>query len=159
MWGGGGQNSWVFSAIPHLELGKAPLPKGLVLGQISVLNRPPLMLLMLVVSWPRCLGVSADAADAGRIVATLCVLLKHSCSRRAATCLSVYVWRKVGLLGQSLLTCRSLCVAMCSYVGTHLLVLTCYVGSKLLPPVLFSATFCLLQCGLAPAASLSWQLQ
>ena len=36
-----------------------------------------LMLLMLVVSWPRCLGVSADAADAGRIVivATLCVLL------------------------------------------------------------------------------------
>ena len=49
-------------------------------------NRPPLMLLMLawacrlmllmlVVSWPRCLGVSADAADAGRIVATLCVLL------------------------------------------------------------------------------------
>ena len=118
-----------------------------------------LMLLMLVVSWPRCLGVSADAADAGRIVATLCVLLQRSCSRRAATCLSVYVWRKVGLLGQNLLTCRSLCVAMCSYVGTKLLVLTCYVGSKLLPPVLFSATFCLLQCGLAPAASLSWQLQ
>ena len=28
------------------------------------------MLLMLVVSWPRCLGVSADAADAGRIVAS-----------------------------------------------------------------------------------------
>ena len=25
--------------------------------------------------WPRCLGVSADAADAGRIVATFCVRL------------------------------------------------------------------------------------
>ena len=70
--GGGGQNWWVFSAIPHLELGKTPLPKGLVLGQISVRR---LMLLMLVVSWPRCLGVSAEAADAGRIVATLRVLL------------------------------------------------------------------------------------
>ena len=47
-----------FSAIPHPELGKTLLPKGPVLGQISVLlgkwlfrrpkkNRPPLMLLML----------------------------------------------------------------------------------------------------------------
>ena len=37
--GGGkmGQNWWVFSANLHLELGKTLLPKGLVLGQISVL--------------------------------------------------------------------------------------------------------------------------
>ena len=34
-----------------------------------------LMLLMLVVSWPRCLGVPAAAADAGRITAKLRVLL------------------------------------------------------------------------------------
>ena len=64
--GGGrvGQDWWVFSAIPHLELGKTPSPKGPVLGQIAVLlgkwlfrrpkeNRPPLMLLML--AWACCL--------------------------------------------------------------------------------------------------------
>ena len=90
--GGVGQNSWVFSAIPHLELGKTPFWARFrsfgVSGFLDVQgkNKPPLMLLMLawacrlmllmlVVSWPRCLGVSADAADAGRIVATLCVLL------------------------------------------------------------------------------------
>ena len=61
-------------------LGKPPLPKGLVLGQISVI----------LGKWffrhlkekqassdaaDAGLGVSADPADAGRIVATLCVRL------------------------------------------------------------------------------------
>ncbi len=71
--GGGGQNSWVFSAIPHLELGKTPLPKGLVLGQISVLWGKWLF------RRPREKQASSDAADAGlgvsadagRIMATL----------------------------------------------------------------------------------------
>ena len=127
IWGGGvGQNSWVFSAIPHLELGKTPLPKGLVLGQISVflgkwLFRRPKEKQASSDAADAGLGVSADAADAGRIVATLsgrvgcdaadagrivatfCVRLYHSCSRHAATCLFVYVWRKVSMLGQNLL--------------------------------------------------------
>ena len=75
-----GQNSWVFSAIPHLELGKTPLPKGLVLGQISVLLgkwlfRRPKEKQASSDAADAGLGVSADAADAGRIVATLCVRL------------------------------------------------------------------------------------
>ena len=57
--GGVGQNSWVFSAIPHLELRKTPLPKGLVLGQISVLWGKWLF------RRPRVKQASSDAADAG----------------------------------------------------------------------------------------------
>ena len=71
-----GQNSWVFSAIPHLELGKTPLLKGLVLGQISVLwgkwlFRRPREKQASSDAADAGLGVSADAADAGRIMATL----------------------------------------------------------------------------------------
>ena len=78
--GGGGPNSWVFSAIPHLELEKTPLPKGLVLGQISVLLgkwlfRRPKEKQASSDAADAGLGVSADAADAGRIVATCCVRL------------------------------------------------------------------------------------
>ena len=76
MGGSRGQNWWVFSAIPHLELGKTPLPKGLVLGQISVLLgkwlfRSPKEKQASSDVADAGLGVSADAADAGRIVATL----------------------------------------------------------------------------------------
>ena len=78
-----------------------------------------LMLLMLVVSWPRCLGVSADAADAGRIVATLCVLssvlalgvLQHVCLSMFGEKLvcwvktfspgAVFVWQCVHMLEQN----------------------------------------------------------
>ena len=42
--------------------------------------------------------MSADAADAGRMLLMLVVSWP-----RCATCLSVYVWRKVGMLGQNLL--------------------------------------------------------
>ena len=67
--GEGGLNWWVYPAIPHLELGKTLLPKGLVLGQISVLLGKWLF------RRPKEKQASSDAADAGRIVATLCVLL------------------------------------------------------------------------------------
>ena len=40
---------------------------------------------------------------------------------------------------------------------TPLIDMLCW--TQLLPPVLCSATFGLLQCDLAPAASLPWQLQ
>ena len=78
--GGVGPNWWVFSAILHLELGKTLLPKGPVLGQISVLlgkwlfGRPKEKQASSDAA-DAGLGVSADAADAGRIVATLCVRL------------------------------------------------------------------------------------
>ena len=100
------------------------------------------MLLMLVVSWPRCACFSSVLALG---------VLQH-------VCLSMF-GEKLVCWVKTFSPVAVFYVAMCSYVGTKLLVLTCYVGSKLLPPVLFSATFCLLQCGLAPAASLSWRLQ
>ena len=86
------------------------------------------MLLMLVVSWPRCACFSSILALG---------VLQHVCLSMfgeklvcwVKTCFSpvaVFVWQCVHMLEQTL-------------------VLTCYVGSKLLPPVLFSATFCLLQ--------------
>ena len=70
IWGGGG----------GCELGKTPLPKRLVLGQISVilgkwLFRRPKEKQASSDAADAGLGVSADAADAGRIVATLCVRL------------------------------------------------------------------------------------
>ena len=104
-----------------------------------------LMLLMLVVSWPRCACFSSILALG---------VLQHVCLSMfgeklvcwVKTCFSpvaVFVW-----------PCDNVFICW-----NKTLVLTCYVGSKLLPPVLFSATFCLLQCGLAPAVSLPWQLQ
>ena len=53
-------------------------------------------------------------------------------------------------------------VAVCIWQGVNIIDQNCsywYIGSKLLPPVLFYSIFCLLQCGLAPAASLPWQHQ
>ena len=119
-----------------------------------------LMLLMLVVSWPRCLGVSAVMLlmlvvswPRSACVSTILALgmLPH-------VCLSMFGGKLVCWV-KTCLTCPGLCLARCSHVGTKLVLLTCYVGSKLLPPVLCSATFGLLQCKLAPAASLPWQLQ
>ena len=77
---GGGPKLVGFSAIPHLELSKTPLPKGLVLGQISVLLgkwlfRRPGEKQASSDAADAGLVVSADAADTGRIVATLRVLL------------------------------------------------------------------------------------
>ena len=68
-----GLNWWVFSAIPHLELGQTLLPKGLVLGQISVLLgkwlfRRPKEKQASSDAADAGLGVSADAADAGRML-------------------------------------------------------------------------------------------
>ena len=100
------------------------------------------MLLMLVVSWPRSACVSNVLALG---------MLPH-------VCLSMFGGKLVCWV-KTCLTCPRLCLARCSHVGTELLLLTCYVGSKLLPPVLCFATFGLLQCDLAPAASLPWQLQ
>ena len=60
-WGGGGVGGpeRVSSAIPHLELGKTLLPKGPVLGQISVLLGKWLF------RRPKEKQASSDAADAG----------------------------------------------------------------------------------------------
>ena len=126
---GVGLNWWVFSAIPHLELGKILLPKGLVLGQISVLlgkslfRRPKekqassdaadvglgvsadagRMLLMLVVSWPRFACFSSILALG---------VLQHVCLSMfgeklvcwVKTCFSpvaVFVWQGVNMLDQN----------------------------------------------------------
>ena len=68
--GGGGSGLAVFSAIPQLELDKTPLPKGPVLGQISVLlgkwlfGRPEERQASSDAA-DAGLGVSSDAADAG----------------------------------------------------------------------------------------------
>ena len=79
-WGrrGGGPKLVVFSAIPHLELGKTLLPKGIVLGQISVLLstwlfRRPKEKQASSDAADAGLGVSADAADAGRMLLMLVV--------------------------------------------------------------------------------------
>ena len=99
--GGGGPRFVGFFGYPPSGAGQNPVAKGArfrsfwVSGFLDVQrkNRPPLMLLMLawacrlmllmlVVSWPRCLGVSA--------VMLLMLVV-------------VYVWRKVSMLGQNLL--------------------------------------------------------
>ena len=74
--GGGGKIGGFFRLSPIWTL----LPKGLVSGQISVLLgkwllRRPKEKQASSNAADAGLGVSADAADAGRIVATLCVLL------------------------------------------------------------------------------------
>ena len=93
---------------------------------------------MLVVSWPRSACVSNVLALG---------MLPH-------VCLSMFGGKLVCWV-KTCLTCPRLCLARCSHVGTELLLLTSYVGSQLLPPVLCSATFGLLQCDLAPCSFLA----
>ena len=71
--GGVGQNWWVFSAIPHLELGKTLLPKRLVLGQISVLLGKWLF------RRPKEKQASSDAADAGLACRLMLLMLVVCC--------------------------------------------------------------------------------
>ena len=80
--GGGGvaQIRGFFRLSPIWSWKKTPLPKGLVWGQISVLLgkwlfRRPKEKQASSDAADAGLGVSADAADAGRIVATFCVRL------------------------------------------------------------------------------------
>ena len=138
-----GLNWWVFSAIPHLELGKILLPKGLVLGQISVLLgkwRPKEK----QASSDAGLGVSADAADAGRMLLMLVVswlrcvcfssilalgVLQHVCLSMfgekllcwVKTCFSpvaVFVWQGVNVLDQNCSRqCCSLQLSVCCNAG------------------------------------------
>ena len=70
---GVGQNWWVFSAIPHLELGKTLLPKRLVLGQISVLLGKWLF------RRPKEKQASSDAADAGLACRLMLLMLVVCC--------------------------------------------------------------------------------
>ena len=128
-----GPNWWVFSAIPHLELGKTLLPKGLVLALISVLSGKWLfgrtkekthassdaadaglgvsadaadagrMLLMLVVSWPRCACVSSILALG--VLQHVCLFMfgeKLVCwVKTCFTCHSLCVWQGVNMLDQN----------------------------------------------------------
>ena len=71
--------------------------------------------------------------------------------------MSVYVWRQVGMLGQNLLDLSQSLSGEVFTCWDKTPLIDMYVGSKLLRPVLCSATFGLLQCDLA--ASLPWQLQ
>ena len=75
-----------------------------------------LMLLMLVVSWPRSACVSNILALG---------MLPHVC---LSVCLSMFGGKLVCWV-KTCLTCPSLCLARCSHVGTKPLLLTCCVGA------------------------------
>ena len=120
---GVGPNWWVFSAIPHLELGKTLLPKELVLGQISVLLdkwlfRRPKEKQASSDAADAGLGVSADAADAGRMLLMLvvswprcaCVSSILALGVLQHVCLSMFRDKLVCWV-KTCFTCRSLCLA------------------------------------------------
>ena len=113
--GGGFGPKFVGFSATHLELGKTPLPKGLVLGQISVLLgkwlfRRPKEKQASSDAADAGLGVSADAADAGRIVATLSSILALGVLQHVCLCLAIktcfspvagFVWQGVHMLEQN----------------------------------------------------------
>ena len=105
--GGGLAKLVVFSAIPHLELGKHPFL------DIERKNRPPLMLLMLawacrlillmlVVSWPRCACVSSILALG--VLQHVCLSMfgdKWYVGSTPASPGAVFVWQGVNMLDQN----------------------------------------------------------
>ena len=114
---------WVFWAISHLELGKTLLPKGPVLGQISVLLgkwlfRRPKEKQASSDAADAGLGVSADAADAGRMLLILVVSWPRCACVSSILALGVLQHVCLSMFGEKLVcwvktcfTCRSLCLA------------------------------------------------
>ena len=132
-----GQNWWVFSAIPHLELGKILLPKrlGLVLGQISVrlgkwLFRRPQENQACSDAADAGLGVSADAADAGRMLLMLVVSWPRCACFSSILALGVLQHVCLSMFGDKLVCWVKTCfspVAVFVWQGSKLHLLTCWI--------------------------------
>ena len=125
---GVGPNWWVFSAIPHLELGKTLLPKGPVLGQISVLLGKWLFRRQTEKqassdAADAGLGVSADAADAGRRLLMLVVSSPRCACVSSVLALGVLQHVCLSMFGEKLVCWVKTCFTCRSLSGKELFVL------------------------------------
>ena len=130
--GRGAGGSGFFWAISHLELGKTLLPKGPVLGQISVLlgkwlfRRPKKKQASSAAD--AGLGVSADAADAGRMLLMLVVSWPRCACFSSILALGVLQHVCLSMFGEKLVCWVKTCfspVAVCVWQGVNMLDQNC----------------------------------